>query len=592
MRSDAERPDGLPDGAQASQMRAQDVVAPLEVTSASEVESASDASVARAVAGQEEPPAPPPPLGRNAARGVSVIIGFSLVSKVLTMLGQIVLAHFLTQADFGLYSTVLAISTFGLAMRDGGATEWIIQRGRGQFNSWIGPAFWMALTFNLGVAIVLAAMAPLIASSTGSSTLAWMIVLSAVGQVLGTVGTTLTARLRSELAFTSTARISGVSAMIRPVVSSGSAAAGVGAVSFVLPLVVCPIYESVRAWMYTRATPWLRKPEFGRWGTILRDSRWIMLNNGASALTNVGDYAVIAFILSADQRGVYLFAYQLVVQSALLLAANVTQVMFPTLTALKDDPPRFRAAMLRTLRALMLVTAPATVGTGVVMAPVEDLIFHGRWDDAVWVVIVCSVLFPPRAIVPLSLSSLMAQGKFRQNSVITIVVGASMMVGAAIGGVCAVWLDRTWSGDLLRAMGLSGGTFEGEIAREMMFAALSTGAMGATLGCGVLRAIASTWGILWAAKLAGVRRRDTLDAIVGSWMLSTVAMVPALALDLLVLKDAHPLVRAIVAAGVYSLVWFVLTRVLLARDLRDLLTALPGRVRPMALKLMLMKDKA
>lgn len=573
-------------------MAAPDVIPPLQVTSASEVESASDARMAREIAEREEPPASPPPLGRNAARGVSVIIGFSLVSKILTMLGQIVLAKYLTQADFGLYSTVLAISTFGLAMRDGGATEWIIQRGRAQFNSWIGPAFWMAFAFNLGVALLLAGVAPLIASQTGSSTLAWMIVLSAVGQLLGTVGTTLTSQLRSELKFASTARISGVSGMIRPVVSSAAAAGGIGPISFVLPLIICPIYESLRAWMYTRLTPWLRKPEFGRWPTILRDSRWIMLNNGASALTNVGDYAVIAFILSADQRGVYLFAYQLVVQSALLLAANVTQVMFPTLTALKDDPPRFRAATLRTLRALMLVTAPATVGTGVVMAPVEDLIFHGRWDDAVWVVIVCSVLFPPRAIVPLSLSSLMAQGKFRQNSWITIVVGLSMMVGAAIGGIGAVTFDSAWTGRMLDAMNLTTGSLSGEASRQILFAGFSTGALGAMLGCGVLRAIASTWGILWAAKLSGVRRRDTLDAILGSWVLSTVAMVPALALDLLILKDVHPLARAIVAAGVYSLVWFLLTRVLLARDLHDLLTAMPARLRPLGLRLMLMKDRA
>jgi O-antigen/teichoic acid export membrane protein len=344
--------------------------------------------------------------------------------------------------------------------------------------------------------------------------------------------------------------------------------------------------------MYTRIKPWMRKPEFGKWGMILRDSRWIMLNNGASAMTNVGDYAVIAFILSADQRGVYLFAYQLVVQSALLLAANVTQVMFPTLSALKDDPVRFRAAMLRTLRALMLVTAPATVGTGVVMAPVEDLIFGGKWDDAVWVVIVCAVLFPPRAIVPLSLSSLMARAMFRQNSVITIVVGSAMMVGAAIGGVIAVGFDAAWSGRLLGVAGLSGGTFAGEVAREMMFSAISTGAIGATLGCGVLRAVASMWGILWAAKLAGVRRRDTLDAILGSWMLSIVAMVPALALDLFVINDAHPLLRFFVAAGVYSLVWLGLTRLLLERDLRDLLTAVPTRLRRLGLRVLLMKEQA
>lgn len=579
------------DTSDASQMRAPDLIPPLEVTSASEVESASDAQAAQRIADEEEPAAPPP-MGQNAARGVSVIIGFSLMSKVLTMLGQIVLAHFLSQADFGLYSTVLAVSSFGLAMRDGGATEWIIQRGRTQFNSWIGPAFWMALTFNVGVAILLTALAPLIASRTGSTTLAWMIVLSGIAQVLGTVGTTLTAKLRCELKFASTARISGISAMIRPVVSSGGAAGGLGALSFVLPLILCSIYESIRAWMFTRVSPWLRKPEFGRWATILRDSRWIMLNNGASALTNVGDYAVIAFILSADQRGVYLFAYQLVVQSALLLAANVTQVMFPTLAALKDDPPRFQAALLRTLRALMLVTAPATIGTGVVMAPVEDLIFKGRWDDAVWVVIVCSVLFPPRAIIPLSLSSLMARAKFRENSVITIAVGAGMMIGAAIGGIAAVAFDMAWSGRMLGTMGIAGGSFEGAVTREIFFAGFSSGAIGATLGCGVLRAIASTWGILWAAKLAGVRRRDTLDAIAGSWMLSTIAMVPTLALDLLVLREVHPIIRIFVAMSLYSAVWLVLTRLLLARDLRDLLTALPARIRLLGLKLLLMKDSA
>jgi O-antigen/teichoic acid export membrane protein len=533
---------------------------------------------------------PPPPMAKTAAKGMSVFMGFALLAKGATVGAQVVLGLVLTQADFGLYSTALAISTIGLALRDGGSSDWIIQKGPKQIRDWLGPAFWMATAFNTGVALLLFAIAAAIWLAGSSKELAVMVGACALSQVLQSPAGTLTALLRSQLRFGEVGRVLGISALLRQLFAPLFAVGGFGAPSFTLPMILCSAYESLRSWYQTREMPWKLSPRFETWRTILKDTRWIMLNNGASAMTNVGDYAVLSVILLADQRGVYLFAYQLVVQSAVFLTANLTQVMFPTLAALKDDPKRFGAALLRTNRALMLVLAPATVGTAAVIAPLEDLVFKGRWDAAVPVVILCSILFPARAIVPLSLSSMMALGRFRDNSIVTIVIGVSMMAGAAIGAIAANAFDATWTRAFLEAIGIEGG-FRGVLTRETALTMFASGALGATLGCGVLRAVSSTWGILRAAKLAQVRRRDTLDAILGSWVLSTFALVPTFAIDWFVIADAHPLVRCIVAMVVYSLVWFVLTRLLLERDLRDLLNVMPAKVRPLGRKLMLMKDR-
>lgn len=544
-----------------------------------------------AVTGDIVSEAAPPPMAKTAAKGMSVFMGFALIAKGATIGAQVVLGMLLTQADFGLYSTALAISTIGLALRDGGSSDWIIQKGPKQVNDWLGPAFWMATAFNVGVAIVLFAVAAVIWLMGSSKELAVMVAACALSQILQSPAGTLTALLRSQLRFGEVGSVLGISALLRQIFASLFAWVGLGAASFTLPLLVCSAYESVRSWIQTGASPWKLSPRFDQWRAILRDTRWIMLNNGASALTNVGDYAVLSLILVADERGVYLFAYQLVVQSAVFLTANLTQVMFPTLAALKDEPKRFGAALLRTNRALMLVLAPATVGTAAVIGPIEDLVFHGRWDAAVPVVILCSILFPARAIVPLSLSSMMAMGRFRDNSVVTIVIGVSMMIGAAVGGIAANQFDHAWTGSILDGIGMQAGNLNGEMMRGMLLGGLSTGALGATLGCGVLRAMASTWGILRAAKLAQVRRRETLDAILGSWVLSTVALVPAFAVDWFVIPGVHPLIRCVVAGLVYSVAWFVMTRLLLARDMRDLLSLMPRKIRSLGMKVSLLREE-
>ena len=532
----------------------------------------------------------PPPVGRTAARGVSTNIILSLASKALTVVAQVILAKHLSQSDFGLYASALAIATVGLVFRNGGATEWIIQRGNKEFDRWIGPVFWMALTFNLGIGIILGAAAPIVAWQSGSTDLGWMVAIAAFAQVISTVGDTLTSKLRMDLRFQRVAILGGVSGAVRPMVSSSCAIAGLGATSFILPVPILVIWESVFAWLSTRVSPWRRPAEWRTWKMILHQSRWIMINSGASAMMNAGDYAVLSFLLSAGQRGVYLFAFQLIIQSGAILASNVSQVMFPTLAALRGDPVRFRGALMRTLRALTMVSAPTSIGLAAVIAPINTWLLDGAWNQAVPIIIIVSVLFPPRAILALPLASLMAQGKFKANCLITSIVGTTCMAGAAAGAIAAMYLDAALINALADSLALPHDSAIRAIAADGLFDIVTNGALGAALGCGVARAFSCIWSIVWALKQSGIKRRDSLRGLFDNWILATFALFPTLALDWYVIDHLHPIFRIAACSVVYSAIWFILTRTLFPNDLRDLLFALPVRMRSVGMRLLLLRE--
>jgi PST family polysaccharide transporter len=522
-------------------------------------------------------------MGRAVARGVSFTAANSIISKFISFGTFALLGWLLHDRDFGLYAMAFSIAAFLQFFRDGGVVQLLIQRGEAEYERILGPVFWMALTCNSVTAAALAIVAPIAAEYKGEPALAWLIWVLAATLPLGTPGSIFAARLQMDLRFGYLNAVQLGSSLIRYAGTIGLALAGAGPMSFVIPMPIMAAYEGVAYYLAVRQTPWLRAPRFAMWRELFDSSKWLIFFSFSIATLNQGGYLVIGAMVNVQKVGVFAFAFQLITQIDALLGTLGT-VLFPALTRLNNDPARQNAATLRITRVLMFIACPAALGLAAIIGPLEQFLWHGKWQVAVWPVQALAVFYAARILITIPNAVLQARGQFRYNALITLAAGLGLMLAVAIG---AYWGLHTAFPTLRTpyrtsaCMGIAFGVFCGG------FSLLALRRVGLAPWL-VLNAISVSWlGAFTAAALtialdAGAQGHfDSFSQQAASWLAHHGLSIAA--------REWAPraidgLARLVLSFGAYCLIYGVLQRLFAPSALREMVELVPGRLRPAAMR--------
>lgn len=512
------------------------------------------------------------PLSKAVGRGLGWTVVTTVTFKFITFATQIVLGWLLTQKDFGVYATALAVAGMVTAFRDGGVRDILIQRGPAAYRSLVGPIFWLSLTVNFIAAIVLAGAAPFVARAYNEPSLLMMLLVIAVVMPLGTGTTILQCRLRMQLEFRAVGRITIASSIIRNGGAILFAKLGFGPLSFVLPLIPATILENVWSRCLVRERLWSRPAEVRRWPELFRSISWLIFGTLANIVFDMGPYIVLGAMTLPETVGVYYFAYQITAQIGVLLAMNAQQVLFPALTAMTGDLARMAAASLRTLRALMLVGGYMCLCLAAVMGPLEAFLWHGRWAAAVPAVQILGLLFPLRITFGLTSAILLASGRFKSLSYLTVYEGVGVTAAAALAaGLGGTATQIAWWTAAQVAVG-----------RVLCTIYVMRG-----LGVGpgqVLRAILPPWVISIAAAVLAVACERLFQVATLAQSVAELAQLSP--------KLAHFFVqgcRVAFIGGLCTAAFAVATRLFIPTRLKEALSVGPRRIGAKIERLMLLK---
>ncbi|MEX2219328.1 MAG: oligosaccharide flippase family protein [Phycisphaerales bacterium] len=508
------------------------------------------------------PLAPAPAMGRTVARGSLWMILQTGATKLAGLAAQVLLGAILSGGDFGIYAIAISLSVFAAVLRDGGVRSLLIQRQR-EYDAILGPVFWMGLAFNLATGILIAGLGPPAALAYGDGRLVLMLALIGVSIPLSTPAAILSGRLSIELRFREQAVAGTVAALVRYGGAVALALLGFGPLSFVLPLPAMALTEWAVLAVYTRDRPWRRPAALRLWRGMLTQTRWIIIANFAVALYNMGNYSLVGLLVAREVVGVYFFAYQIVLQLAALISTNFNLVLFPAFTHMSGEPDRLRAAVRRSLRQLMLVGVPL----GMVLVPafphIEALVWRGRWAEAVLPVQLIAIFYPPSVVQAIGFAALQAWGDFRRWAVLLALQSAGMLAVGALAA--ALW-----------------GTAPAIAAATSVYVMLSSIAF-----CGLsLRRARFSWG-------------EVAEGIAPAWGIGLAAVGGALLID----RWAGPAVgasglppwavsaaRLLISGAAFSALFAVMTRVALRRHVEEAVALAPTRLRPLALRVMLLRE--
>lgn len=510
------------------------------------------------------------------------MFGSSIAIKFMSLITQLVLGWLLTNSDFGIYYLATAIIGVLTVFREGGTRDYLIQQGPDKFNSLAGTIFWLTFTISLGCVAVAVAMSLLIwvgpswlPAAYSDPRLAVLLLIGAVTLLIGAASGVVSARFQTELRFDVVAKAQLTASAIRYILLIGLVVAGAGPIGWGLAMMFSAWMELVLLKRSTSIKLFKLPAEMHRWKGILRLTGWLILGAMANLLIDYGNFMAVGLFATAATLGIYSFAFNLIVQLVMLISVNVQTVLMPALARIANDPERFAQVSVRSFRGVLAIGSGACMLFATVAEPVMDMLWHGRWEVAIPAAIVFCLFFPMRMTFGVTMAMMQSTGRFKLWAILSSIEGVAMSVGAALGAL--------WGGDALWIAVGAGGVL-----------ALCRVAISAHL-----------------LKQAGVGLRSRLAAIFGSWVLSIVAFVmvhfifasadsPAIWAQLseLLARMVHPklafslgsFLHASVLGAAFCLTFIALLRMCLPEHARETARMVPAKLRPLACKLLLLKE--
>lgn len=412
-------------------------------------------------------------LKARAARGGVLAVGSQGVKFCFSMAATIVLARLLTPADYGLIGMVAVVTGFVSLFKDMGLSQATVQREE-ITSAQVSTLFWVNVAVSAGVMLLTMAVAPGVAWFYGEPRLALITIGYAAGFLAGGLTVQHEALLRRQMRFGALAGLELISLVVGLAAAVTLAWRGWSYWALVANQLVSGAVYAVGVWVVCRWKP--GRPVRGSgvrsmlaFGGNL--TGFHVVNYFGSNLDNL----LIGRFWGAQPLGLYAKAYQLLLLPIDQINTPVAGVSVPALARLTGEPERYRAAYMRILEKLTLVTMPLAAFMIVTSDWLIRLVLGPQWDETARIFMILGF---GALILPIHNSTgwlFMTQGRTREMfhwGFIDVAMKVSLIVaglpwgatGVAFGIVARVYLQAPllyWyvgrrgpvrAGDLYRAV--------------------------------------------------------------------------------------------------------------------------------------------
>jgi len=374
-------------------------------------------------------------LTHRTARGFAWMAGQSIAAKLITTVGQIILAWYLVREDFGLTAVTYMFSVVPVLIQQGGIKEVLIRRHR-RFHLWANGAFWMSMALGLAGGAIMACIAPFAAAWYDEPRLLGLTLLIAILFPLDSLIIVPLASIYGSMRFRFAASLSLGQALMQTTLAVIFAMWGFGAFSLVLPRLFVAVASAIVCWSLS-PVPLHARLQVKRWKLLARDGGMVIAANACELALAYGGYLILSVFCDLGEVGLFYFAFTLSLQTFALITQSLSGVLFPALNTLHDQPGRQTDAFLRAIRVLAIVMFPACFLQAALSDPGIRLLFDQKWIDAIPPLQALSVGMAMRGVGAPSVALFQAQNRFAARLAMSVV---SVILFALVAGLGA-WLD-------------------------------------------------------------------------------------------------------------------------------------------------------
>jgi PST family polysaccharide transporter len=299
--------------------------------------------------------------------------------RALTLVTTAILARLIAPEDFGLLNMAMIAVGLLSVVSDVGLTSALVQRSD-ITDDQLSSAFWLNLTACLALAGLGLALAWPISIAYREPRVVFITMGLLLSLPLNGLGQVSDALLQRRLHFKGLAVAELVCTVAAAVVGVSVALAGGGVWALVAQhLTTSAVMTLVRV----IAAGWLPRARFSvaEVRPFLGFSASVLGGAIVNYATRNIDNALIGAFLGARALGYYTLAYNLILLPGMAITSMVNRVMFPVLSGLKEDLPRFRSEYARALRGLAALSIPAIVGLCATAPLFVRVVYGPKWEE-------------------------------------------------------------------------------------------------------------------------------------------------------------------------------------------------------------------
>jgi len=418
--------------------------------------------------------------------GVRWKVVSGVVVQVTRILTAIVIARFVSPADFGLAALALVFSALATDLADLGLGAALVQRASITAAD-RSTVFWTSVGVGAALTVLFAGLSVPISDFYGESALQPLLAVYSLTFLLNGVTTTQATLLTRDLRFRSLELRVIVATLASAPIGIALAVFGAGAWAIIGQSLAYAIISLGVLWA---ASPW--RPQLLYSFESLRDLGGFGLKALGDRLawlaTNITDTILIGRFLGPAAVGAYSVAFNLTTLPVTRIAAPLRDITFSAFSRIQDDRAVVAAGWLRATTLTAGLIAPAMLGM-IVVAPIfVPVVLGPRWDDAIpviqalsWVGLLVSLQQVGGVSALLALNRASTLLRFTVSASIAniaaFVVGLSWgIVGVAIAyaGVTTV-LTPVLALIAARAVGSSLREYASHVLRPLLLAAVMGG---------------------------------------------------------------------------------------------------------------------
>lgn len=360
----------------------------------------------------------------------ALVMGSNLLLKALVL---VALARLMPPAEFGLIAAATVIISLAADFSQIGVHRALIQR-LVLDTAHVRSAFAIALLTGAGAAGLLYSAAPAMAGLLGIADTRPLIEFLALTLVISGISEVSASLLQRDRQF----RVLGL-------IDLGSYFVGFACVALPLAFVgygawALAIGQMAQVIARMGALFVVRLPAMAlvpRW----RESKDLLIPGAGFSAGQIGnflatqaDYFLVGRFLGAEALGLYSRAYQLFMLPAQMFGKVVATVLFPTFSAIQDQPERIGRAYLSALGVTALVIMPTSAALIILAPELVGFLLGDNWQGIVapFQVLVITLLF--RTSYKLSDAVVLATGSMYRRA-LTQYLYAAAVVGGSLAGL-------------------------------------------------------------------------------------------------------------------------------------------------------------
>jgi O-antigen/teichoic acid export membrane protein len=335
----------------------------------------------------------------------------TVINTILQLAQYIILARLLSPEDFGLMNMLMVVITFSKIFSDLGISSAIVYYqniSRHQLSS----LYWLNLLAGLIVFSCVLVGRPLVAEFYNEPRLNDLLIFIAFIFLITPFGQQFQFLLQKELSFNKLAKVEIFATISGSITAITLAFLGFGVFSQIWGQLVTNGSKS----LYLTLIGWKKwRPQFTiqlkGLGGFLKFGVYQMGSRTVGYFASNIDYLLIGRYLGTEALGIYSLAYQLIVIPVTKINPIVTKVAFPVFSKNQDDNAAIAKGFINMSKLLAFVSFPILIGLIAVADVFVPVVFGEKWEMAIPVVQILSILGILRVLMNPNGSVLLGKGR-------------------------------------------------------------------------------------------------------------------------------------------------------------------------------------